>query len=172
MDTQTPAAVSMKDIDPTILTTQQLWREIASLKELLINRIVAVERLNEEKFSGVQKQFGERDVRFDQSAIQVNTAVYNAMQSAEKAVNKQNESFAQSIAKSEAATMKQIDQQVLSNANSARTLDDKLNDLKDRITRIEGMGSGKKDFWGYIVGLVGLIATIIGIASYLFSLKK
>lgn len=220
MDTQTPANIA-KEVDPSVLTTQQLWREIASLKELVLSRIASIDksietahenevrrpteidrvllevktfqdekfrsvfrqyeeriifsdRLNDstalliiEKFSGVEKQFRERDVRGEQSSKDTKVAVDAALQAAEKARTSSNDSFALSIAKSEAATMKQIDQQGAFIGNVNTTLDGKINDLKERLTRIEGMSSGKKDFWGYIVGAIGLIATLITIFVYL-----
>ena len=219
MDTQTPIN-SIKEVDPTALTTQQLWREIASLKELMLTKIAAIDKsigiahenevrrpteiekaivdvkilhdekfrsvfkqyeerivftekitdannlLTNEKFNGVEKQFKERDVRVEQTAKDTKVAVDAALQAAEKAVGKQNESFALSIAKSETATMKQIDQQGAIIGNATTTLDGKINDVKERLTRIEGMSTGKKDFWGYIVGAIGLIATLITIFVY------
>lgn len=219
MDTQTPIN-SIKEVDPTALTTQQLWREVASLKELMMSKINAIDKsietahdnearrptevekaivevkmfhdekfrsvfkqyeervvftdrltesnnlLTNEKFNGVEKQFKERDVRGEQTAKDTKVAVDAALQAAEKARTSSNDSFALSIAKSEAATMKQIDQQGALIGNVSTTLDGKINDVKERLTRIEGMNTGKKDFWGYIVGAIGLIATLITIFVY------
>lgn len=216
MDTQTPASIVTKEgkeIDPSILTTQQLWREIASLKELVLTHIERVDkavdvahadlvrvptevqkaisglkdvheekfttfehrfsdrakfidqrlddnyRIADEKFNSVEKQFKERDTRVEQTARDTKLAVDAALQAAEKAVSK-----------SETSTVKQIDQQALTITNANRSLDDKINDLKDRITRIEGQALGAlsqkgetKDNWGYIAGGVGLLITIITI---------
>lgn len=220
MDTQTPINTE-KEADPSALTIQHIWREVAALKELMMSkitsidksietahqnevrrpteidrvinelkmlqdekfksvskqydeRIVFTERLNEsaslltiEKFNGVEKQFRERDVRVEQTAKDTKVAVDAALQAAEKAVGKQNESFALSIAKSETATMKQIDQQGAIIGNATSSLDGKINDVKERLTRIEGNSTGKKDFWGYIIGAIGLISTLITIFVYL-----
>lgn len=217
MDTQTPASINPREgssgIDPSILTTQQLWREIASLKELMFTRLESVEKaiivshndlvrvptdvqkavsglkelhherfktidveflsyekLFSERFRGVEKQFNERDVRVEQTAKDTKVAVDAALQAAEKAVGKQNESFAASISKSEAATTKQIDQQAVIITATTKALDDKVGDNKERISRLEnliagrvGTETGKKDSWGYIVGAIGLIGGIIAI---------
>lgn len=233
MDTQTPTGGGDgRSIDPSILTTQQLWREIAGLKELILRELQSIqkavdvahadlvrvptevtkavsslEKLHEckfenidkwqlerivnidkrmldatnlvtEKFSGIEKQFKERDVRVEQSAIQTKVAVDAALQAAEKAVNKQNESFAQSIAKSEAATTKNIDQQAVLIGAMTKGFDDKIDDIKERMRAYDqvmstqmGQGQGKKDFWGYVIGAAGFIATMIMIAAYLMKIK-
>lgn len=210
METQTPANVA-NATDPSVLTTQQLWREIGHLKELIFDRINGIDKeislthedmvrfpedvqksvdnlhtlheekfrsLNEEfkrrfedisslineKFSGVEKQFQERDVRVEQTARDTKVGVDAAL----LAVGKQNEYFALSIAKSEAATMKQIDQQAALIGSSTNALDGKIQDVKERLTRIEGMSTGRKDFWGYIIGAVGLLAAISTLLAMVF----
>ena len=107
-------------------------RFTSSDSSIIANRI-----LSDEKFIGIQKQFIERDTRVEQSARDTKVAVDAALQAAEKAVGKQNESFALSIAKSEAATTKQIDQQANTLQAAANGLDSKISDLKDRVGRIE-----------------------------------
>lgn len=208
-------------MDPSSLTTQQLWREIASLKELLETRIEAVEKaidvahddlvrfptdidksvttlkeLHEkwfmekfsgietlliEKYTGIEKQFNERDVRVEQTARDTKTAVDAALAAQEKAVGKQNESFALSITKSETAIAKQIDQQGLLIQQNAKSFDDKINDIKDRITTIEGIAVGgmatkasaqtsSSSIWGIVAVVSSIILGIIGlIAGYVMS---
>lgn len=261
--------------DPSILTTQQLWREIAALKELIITRVIAIEHgielahddmvrfpteidkavtklkdlhderfttvetffkeryatyeqrfldnniLRTEQFNGVTKQFAERDIRFDQTHKDSKTAIDAALQAAEKAVTKQNDSFLASITKSEASTQKQIDAQGAHINSSVEALESKIGDMKERVLIIEGKNTGQpegmnqrlasleasmqrasasaglpdelskrtaalelalsqalgnktgqKDFWGYIVGAIGLIATLIAIFAYLMGAKS
>lgn len=174
--------------DPTLLTTQALVREIAALREVLEAKIdgernvlatkidgmaKAVELLqvisdrqpqdvdkkvtnlrilHEEKFHSIDVQFHERDVRVEQTAKDTKTAVDAALAAQEKSAGKQADSFALSIGKSENATTKQID-----------ALDEKINDMKDRLMRIEGVKTGRGDVWGFVVGAVGLVAAVIGI---------
>ena len=98
--------------------------------------------LNKEKFDGIQKQFEERDTRQRDSTTQSEKAVATAMQAAEKAGEKQNEAFSLSIDKSERATTKQIDQlQALIQA-TREDANGKIDDIKERLTRIEGEGRG------------------------------
>jgi hypothetical protein len=163
--------------DPTVLTTQQLLREIEALKELVIQRIVAIEqavsvahenlvrvptdtdkaishlnqlfaeRLNtiSERFAAVQTQFKERDTRVEQIAELGDQALKAALQAAKELVGKQNDYFVTSIAKSETATNKQIDQlqQLINTVAGASS--SKVDDLKERILRLEGEGRGEKN---------------------------
>src|ERR1017187_3751953 len=112
--------------DPTVLTTQQIIREVGSTREVLeakiggIDRVVEVliahsktmrleigekvdhlQALVEEKFSGTYAQLSQRDILAKELALATKTAVDAALQAAEKAVGKQNESNAEAIKKSE-----------------------------------------------------------------------
>ena len=69
-------------------------------------------------------------------------AVDAALQAAKEAVAEQNRSFALATGKSETATMKQIDALGLAIQTANKGLDDKIADLKDGLTRIEGMDLG------------------------------
>jgi hypothetical protein len=178
--------------DPTLLTTQQLLRELAGLKEIVFTRLDAMDKavelfdmnltrvptetdkaiehlkeLHEEKFTSVQTQFKERDVRVEQTARDTKVAVDAALQAAEKAVGKQNESFALSIEKSENATIKQIDQQGQLIATTTKALDDKITDVKDRLTRLEGKSEGSGLNMMYIAAITAVIAVIIALLGYL-----
>lgn len=243
MDAQTPANVqsAMSQIgghvpgqvniaDPTVLTTQQLWREIAALKELSFTRfdsmeraiivahedlvrvptdvqktvgtlrdlheekfhstdrriddrvifvskqLVDIEHLITERFSSIQQQFGERDKRTELLSINSDKAVSAALNAAKEAVDKQNESFLLSINKSETATTKQIDGMQSTISGLTKAFDDKITDLKDRITRNEGADLGKKEsstsngaMWGYLVGGIG---ALLGIAGFIMAMLR
>jgi hypothetical protein len=44
-------------------------------------------------------------------------------------------------------------------------LREKLNDIEDRVVAIEGQQKGSKDMWGYVIGAIGAILTIINFAT-------
>lgn len=174
--------------DPTEKTTESLLREVASLREALESKISGqrevleariggmdtaikllqaisdrqpddvdkkighLRTLHEEKFHSIQVQFKERDVRVEQTARDTKTAVDAALAAQEKSAGKQADTFALSIGKSENATTKQID-----------SLDEKINDLKDRVTRIEGAGKGRGDAVGWIVAGISALTAIFSI---------
>ena len=168
--------------DPTLLTTELTLREIATLKELLqsqtsdirhsIDRIESQlntrhsairedsERLQvlfEEKFTSIALQFSGND-----------KAVAAALQAQKEAAAAQNANNMEASAKSEASFTKQIDQmQMVVNA-IAKATDEKIDDLKTRLTLGEGTKRGMGESWGVVVAAGGLATGIlIAVASYL-----
>lgn len=180
--------------DPTYLTTQQLQRELLALREIIEARLngndaavnllrsttdkfpgvintsfAQLKALHEEKFESIATQFAERDIRTEQTARDSKVAVDAALQAQKEAAGAQNESNAASISKSEAAFTKQIDQiLVIVNTNTKAT-DEKIDDIKSRMSVYEGRSTGHGESWGYLVagigGLWGLIATIALLAQ-------
>jgi hypothetical protein len=127
----------------------------------------------EVRFSGIKTQISERDIRVDQAAHETKVAVDAALAAQEKGANKQTETFIMSIAKSEAAIAKQMDQQSQLLVTTTHGLSDKIDDIKDRITRIEGEGRGLKEAETTqktatmnTVSVIGLVlGTLIGVAG-------
>lgn len=183
-----PEKGSVPSPDPTVLTTQGLMREIGGLKELLITRMECQEEnithirehlnerglaiaagvghlqvLHQEKFEGIEKQFKERDVRTEQAAIATKIAVDAALQAQKEAAGAQNESNAAAIAKSEAATTKQIDGIIALLNGGMKALDEKIVDLKGRIDRGDGKSTGHGETWGYIVAGIVVLGILIDI---------
>lgn len=181
---------SRPDPDPTVLTTAQTQREVAALKELFDTRLDAMdkaiellqafadkspttaavgqmveslEKLHAEKFKSIETQFDERDTRTEQMAKVSDLAVNAAFAAAKEAVGEQNKSNALSIAKSEAATAKQIDGILASITTATKTSDDKFTDIKDRLTTIESQKKGAGDMLGYVVGVGGLLVAAAAI---------
>lgn len=176
--------VANKELDPSALSTQQVWREIAALKELFLTRLEEQDKAvlllqsianrsptinevylqHEEKFRSIQIQFQERDTRTEQNSVSSKVAVDAALQAAKEAVAEQNRSNSVAISKSESATAKQIEQLALQLQTASASLDSKITDVKERMTRIEGMGAGRKDFVGWIVAAISIVGGIIAIA--------
>lgn len=160
--------------DPTILTIQALQREIQSVNarfddKLELSRQVTDARLNglaneiaalrsvvegapdrrdqaivqlrelieekfTEKFHAVDTRFGERDLRAATSM----TANKEAISAALTAVKETN-------AKSEMAFTKQIDQLMALIYSAQKGADEKIGDIKDRLTIIESHKVGEKE---------------------------
>jgi len=162
------------DPDPTAMTTAQLDRAIANLDALNIARIeiiqarldamdkavellqqfptaidVAISHLKElhdEKFAGIATQFKERDIRIDQRAGDTKLAVDAAFAAAKETFGKSETGFTEQI--------KGLTTIVNEKAKSA---DDKLGDVKDRLTTIESRSKGAGDVWGYLVAVGGIL---------------
>lgn len=174
--------------DPTELTTQQLMREMGALKEIMQTRmdgydkaiallqrfadrqptIAEVVASTSEKFGAVQLQLHERDIRFDRAATDTRLAVDAAFAAAKEAV-----------AKSEGAVTKQIDQILAQMTTgmrsldekingSIKTVDDKINDVRERLTAMEGRGTGASNVIGYIATAAMVIGAIIGAVMAVF----
>lgn len=155
--------------DPSALTTAQILREVFMLRELLESRldgydraisllqaradkspsidvvaqnVGSLEKVMDEKFRSVEKQFIERDVRVEQSSSAGQIAINAAFAAAKEGVEKQNANSALATAKSEASFVKQIDQLVNTINVTVKASDDKIDDLKARIGAIEGRATG------------------------------
>jgi flagellar capping protein FliD len=183
--------------DPTVLTTDQLRREIQALRELLENKMAAIagdvqhlyeisktnhddieksftslhaqiqhevktlQSLHEEKFRSIATQFAERDTREERNARDNKVAVDAALKAQQESFSEQNKSSSQAINKSEMATGKQIEQQGIQIQTSKAATDDKIDDIKERMTAYEGRMSayegrskGVGDSWGVILSVI------------------
>ena len=190
--------------DPTRLTSAALDKATQALREILETRITGIEaqivllqqdirnrpaeieraivhlkELHEEKFSGVQIQFKERDERTTASKTASDTAVAAALQAQKEAAGESAKSFTLSIDKSERATLEQITQQRQQIQTSTANLDGKIDDLKERVTRIEGAAVGivaaKTETVQTHTGLAadrGTIIALIGVTIAVFALAE
>jgi Fe2+ transport system protein B len=120
------------------------------------------------QFEGIQLQFIERDTRTEKSAEDSKIAVDAALQAAKEAVGKQQESNSLAIAKSETATTKQIDQINLNVQSINAALNDKIDDVRTRLTTIDGRGQGAFGAWGV---LVAVVAAAVGLGGLLISMR-
>jgi len=193
---QTPSG-STPTPDPTVLTTQNLRREISGLRELIEARLDGMDKamvllhiivtekfpatvddavgrlesLHNEKFNSIKIQFAERDTRTEQTSRDSKVAVDAALQAAKEAVGEQNKSSALAIAKSEASTTKQIDQIGLTIGAMSKGFDDKIVDLKDRVNGMENRGQGQSQMWGYVVGAVGILIAIASVVIHVATFR-
>jgi hypothetical protein len=182
---------SKPDPDPTVLTTQQLLREIGTSRETteailtgvktaiearLDAMDVAIKLVHEqtEKFGGLIEasvnQLKDIDqVKFD--AIRdrfsdAKSALDVALQSASKAVDAAFSAAKEAASKIEVSFTKAIEQlQTLTIAQQKAT-DDKIDDARTRITTLESQKRGSSDSMVFIVSVAGLaIALIAAVAA-------
>lgn len=129
-----------------------------------INETVArLQELHNEKFVSIALQFTERDTRTEQTAAQGKAALDAALAAQKEAVSEQNKSNALAINKSELGFTKQIDSITLLIASTAKGVDDKIDDIKGRLTTIEGQKTGGQMTTAAIVTMVSVIGTLIAI---------
>lgn len=184
-------------IDPSTLTTQQLWREIAALKELLETKIRAIEtavevahsdlvrvptdvqkqvgnlkELHAEKFISLSKQLDDRQSLTDRrneerfvagekavnaALIAAKEAVLKAETSADKRFESVNE-FRQTLSDQTKTFISRVESEA-----KLESFNNRLSDTVARLDKLEGRSIGMNAGWAYIVGAVGLAATIISI---------
>ncbi len=151
------------------------------IPRLINDKIIQLQTLVEEKIAGLMEkfhsidvQFKERDTRTEQSSKDSKVAVDAALQAAKEAVGEQNKSSALAIAKSEAATNKQLDQIGTLIATGTKALDEKINDLKGRLDRGEGQKAQAVENKQNAVDNRGqqnwVIGTVIALVALLISL--
>jgi RNA processing factor Prp31 len=116
--------------DPTKLTTDAVALAKLELKELFDVKLNGFRELVTEKFAG-------RD-----------TALAAALKAAQELVKQQNDSNTIAIDKAATAFTKQVD-----------SLDEKINDLKERLSEVSGRNWSAVG--GYIVGAFGIAALVV-----------
>lgn len=165
---------SMPIPDPTVLTTAQLIREIGAVRELVSARMDAMDavtnvqrELTKVKFDSIALQFLERDVRAEQLSKASADALAAALQAAKELVGAAAESAAAAAVKSETSFTKQLDQIGTIINTLEKAVDARINELKERMDRGEGIGKGTQQ---QIVDSRAGIGTILGIAGFVFGL--
>src|ERR1035438_1323761 len=100
----------------------------------------------------IDEKFILRDKGVAETAALTSTALQAALAASKEAVGEQNKSSALAISKSEASTIKTIDGLTLILQASAKAVDDKFSDLKERLSRqdqsillLQGRDEGKKE---------------------------
>lgn len=166
--------------DPTRLTTQALREAIAGVKDIIYGRLDGIEKAIALQFEGIALQFKERDIRVEQTAQLVKTAVEAALQAAKEGVEKQNYASSQAAQKSELAFTKQIDQLTELFRTGTKSLEDKITSvnkfsdekiaaINERITRIESAALGgrtaSKDSSDSTMMIVTIIAGLVGVGG-------
>jgi len=99
-------------------------------------------RLHEERFTAIQQQFTERDVRSEQEKKASKEALDAALLAQKESVSQQNDANTTAATKSETSFTKQIDQIATLIATLEKALTDRITELKERIDRGEGQGQG------------------------------
>jgi predicted nuclease with TOPRIM domain len=94
------------------------------------------------KFESIDKQLVALSERTVEQKADVKAAVDAALQAAKEAVGQQTEASERSITKSEVPTTKQIDSLGVLLVNNTSSIDDKMQDLKSRLDRLEGNSRG------------------------------
>lgn len=128
--------------DPTVLTTQQLYREIESAREMTETLIDGLREILDEKFSSIDRQLQLVEQQRVEQKQDTKAAVDAALTAQKEAVKEQTTASERAIAKSEASTTKQLEQLSETFATAIRGLTQLVDDLKERTGRIEAIKQG------------------------------
>lgn len=164
------------DPDPTLLTTQALFREVASLKELIEQKIKSSENLFNEKFQSITTQFELIEKQRVEQKKDTKDAVDAALAAAKEAVKEQTLSSEKAISKSETATKEILNQMSTTfstaNAGNQKTTEDlkeRIVSVEQRVIGVEQQKVGAKEDRTGLYAAIGVIATLLGIAAVILS---
>ncbi len=156
----------------------RLRKEIDTYPAAIVAGLAHLRALMDEKFKGVADNFAGRD-----------TALAAALLAQKTSVEDQNKANAASSTKSEGATTKLIDGISESISTLATSFDDKvdavktllgaqtkgqdekINDLRDRITAIDGRSTGGQNVWGYILAGIGAVGVVVSLVIAVTSMN-
>jgi hypothetical protein len=122
-----------------------------------------LDRLTTEKFTGVSDQLTELRASIEKSERVTAVAVNAALEAVGKGNAAQAESFLASSNKTEANFTKAIDQMALliQTTNSAQS--DKIDDVKERLTRLEAALLGKKEQTHDQLSVIAAVVAVLGL---------
>jgi hypothetical protein len=149
--------------DPTVLTTQQLYREIEATREMAETLIDGLREILDEKFSSIDRQLQLVEQQRVEQKQDTKAAVDAALTAQKEAVKEQTTASERAIAKSEASTTKQLEQLATTFNTANKALDDKYDDLRDRITSTEAVKQGGRETVSGLYAAAGLIVAVLSI---------
>jgi cobalamin biosynthesis Mg chelatase CobN len=163
--------------DPTVLTTQALYREVAALQELVEQQITAQREVINQQFYKVEQQFELVERQRVEQKKDTKDAVDAALTAQKEAVREQTSASERSIAKSEAATNKQLEQLATTFSNTQASLLARIDELKERIVDVDRKAeanvqqrAGAKDDRTGLYALIGTLSTVFFIGLAVFTL--
>lgn len=143
--------------DPTILTTEQLLREVANAERALQAEMDGLRGRIGEQFASVATQFTLIERQRVEQKADTEKAVQAALSAAKEAVKEQTAASDKSITKSETAMSEQLKQLTTTIMTALGGLADRVDDLKGRMDRGEGASKGYATMYGMILAGGGFV---------------
>lgn len=151
--------------DPTVLTTEQLHREVATVRELVLSEIAHVKELTAVKFSEIEKRTVEQKT-------DTNAANQVALQAAKELVALQTQASDRAISKSEAATKEQIGALQAAVEQRFVAQGDRLSKVEAQQQIVLGQSMGRGAITGPIWGVVGAVVAALLTAAVLYFARR
>lgn len=169
--------------DPTRLTTEQLVRELGNLERQLLAEVHHRGELTDDKFDGVLQKFSDLEARTLEQKRDTKDALDAALAAQKEAVKEQTLASEKSIIKSETATSERIKGVEGLLSTTSKASDDKIDDLKDRVQRLEsraqGVGEGAATVRqsndttrAVLASAIGVMVFVIVVAGFVIGLVK
>ena len=170
------AEIFSANINRVPTDTQKAVATLQALHEAMFDRVLStIEALR----VLIDEKFILRDKGVAETAALTSTALQAALAASKEAVGEQNKSSALAISKSEASTIKTIDGLTLILQASAKAVDDKFSDLKERLSRqdqsiliLQGRDEGKKEAANaqhisssFIVSVLASVLSFVAVAT-------
>lgn len=138
--------------DPTLLTTQQLLRELSWLREYIEEKIATADMkiaghflIDAERFSKIDLQFSTIEAQRLEQKKDTQEALTAALTAQKEAGRQTDDANQKAIAKSEAATAETLKQLSSGFKTSTDALSSKIDDMKERVQRLESSKEGASE---------------------------
>jgi hypothetical protein len=123
--------------------------------------------LMDERLRSIGLQFAERDTRQEREARDNKLAVDAAFAAQEKQAAAQNKANAEAIGKSEIATSETIRNLTALLNTTGAGLGDKIDDLKERVGKVESIRQGGRETISGVYALAGFLASVVLVVGFL-----
>lgn len=153
--------------DPSELTTAQILRETAILRELLETNVNGIGAVAEQKFQAVDRQFDLVERMRVEQKNDTKAAVDAALTAQKEAVKEQTTAFALATAKSEGAMTEQLKAITGTFSAGITALTNAHNDTKDRVSRIESTRAGGSTM---VTGIIAGVSVLISIVMAIYAM--
>jgi hypothetical protein len=155
--------------DPTTLTTDALHREVKALRELIESELQATSQVTFEKFRSIETQLSLVEAQRIEQKADTKAAIDAALTAQKEQVREQVIASERAIAKSEAATSKQLEQLTTTFQTAIGGATDAIADVKERVGRIENVKVGGQEkvtaVYAFTAFLVTLLLVVGGLAT-------
>ena len=158
IDGEIKAIEARLDAQDKAQSTREVSVEI--IHEEIQRRVQQLQELHEQKFAAIQVQLAERDARVASEKKDAKLAVDAAFAAAKETGALQEKANREAIDKSERATSETIKTNQESGRASIAALSKGLDEVKDRVTRIESAKVGGNENRTNFYATIGLIATV------------
>lgn len=147
--------------DPTVLTTEQLLREMEGLRRLTDAKLLAADDLNMERFRAVERLLEQSENQRIEQKSDTKLAVDAALAAQKEAVREQTLASGIAISKSETGNANQLQQLRETFTTAVAGMELRLVDVKDRIVQVEATRRGGHETTAALYVVMGLILTFV-----------